>query len=221
MRVEAGRDEQQLGLERRDRRPRPARTPRGSPRRRCRRRAAGCSSVSPCSPGPAGARVERPLVERDEEDRRVVADDRLGAVAVVDVPVEDRDPPDAELGLRPARRDRDRVEEAEAHRAARLGVVPGRPREREAAAARRLDRRAGGEQRRLEGRRGADRVGVEPARRARARARRAPRVWQRRTSSSARAARTRRTGSARAAPRSGPATPGGRRSDGAARSRDG
>ena len=84
---------------------------------------------------PAGPGIERPLVQRDEEDRRVVADDRLRPVPVVDVPVEDRDPPEPELGLRPARGDRDRVEDAEAHRAVRLGVVPGRPREREAAAA--------------------------------------------------------------------------------------
>ena len=111
----------------------------------------------------ARAGVERPLVERDEEDRRVVADDRLRPVAVVDVPVEDRHPAEPELRLGPARGDRDRVEDAEAHRAPRLGVVSRRPREREAAASGRLDRGAGGEQRGLVRRLGADRVAVEPA----------------------------------------------------------
>ena len=51
-----------------------------------------------------------------------------------------------------ARGDRDVVEEAEAHRPVGGRVVPGRPHEREAAGARRLDRAAGGEQRRLEAR---------------------------------------------------------------------
>ena len=50
---------------------------------------------------PAGAGVERPLVQRDEEDGRVVPEDRLRPVPVVDVPVDDRDPPDARA--RPAR----------------------------------------------------------------------------------------------------------------------
>jgi hypothetical protein len=35
-------------------------------------------------------------VERDEEDALVSAEDLLGAVAVMDVPVEDREPPDPE-----------------------------------------------------------------------------------------------------------------------------
>ena len=39
----------------------------------------------------ARARVERPLVERHEENRVVARDDVLRAVAVVDVPVDDRD----------------------------------------------------------------------------------------------------------------------------------
>ena len=47
--------------------------------------------VSRCSPGPAGARVERPLVQRDEEDGVVVPEDVLRSVPVVDVEVHDRD----------------------------------------------------------------------------------------------------------------------------------
>ena len=113
---------------------------------------------------PAGARVERPLVQRDVEDGRVVPEDVLRPVAVVDVPVDDRDPLEAELGLRRARRDRDVVEEAEAHRAVGGRVVAGRPHEREAAGADRLDRAAGGEQRRLVARLRRRRVAVEPGR---------------------------------------------------------
>ena len=66
-----------------------------------------------------GPRVERPLVQGDEEDRVVVAHDRLGAVAVVNVPVDDRHSLDSELRLRVAGRDDDVVEDAEPHRAVR------------------------------------------------------------------------------------------------------
>ena len=40
---------------------------------------------------PAATRIERPLVEGDEQHRRVVVEDVLGPVAVVDVPVKHRD----------------------------------------------------------------------------------------------------------------------------------
>ena len=49
-----------------------------------------------------------------------------GAVAVVNVPVEDEDAPRAQLADRQLGGDRDVVEEAEAHRALGLGVMPGR-----------------------------------------------------------------------------------------------
>src|SRR6202021_1994949 len=39
--------------------------------------------------GAAAARIERPLMGRDEQDVGVVPEDRLRAVAVVDVPVDD------------------------------------------------------------------------------------------------------------------------------------
>jgi hypothetical protein len=113
---------------------------------------------------PPAAGVERPLVERDEQDRVVVAEDRLGAVAVVDVEIDDRHPLQPEPPLRRPGRDRDVVEEAEAHRPASERVMAGRPDEREAAAERGLDRGAGRERRRLERRRGAERVAVEPDR---------------------------------------------------------
>src|SRR5205085_7266390 len=83
--------------------------------------------------GPAAAGIERPLVHRGEEDRVVVAEDLLGAVAVVDVPIDDRHAPDPELGLGLPRSDRDVVEQAEAHRATGQRVVAGRADEREAA----------------------------------------------------------------------------------------
>ena len=107
---------------------------------------------------PAGAGIERPLVERGEEHRVVVPERRLRPVPVVHVEVDDRHA----LASGCARRDRDVVEDAEAHRAIGQRMMAGRPHEREATAARRLDRRSGGERRSLEGRVGRDRVAVEP-----------------------------------------------------------
>ena len=125
--------------------------------------------------------------------------------------------PSAELGLRPAGGDRDRVEEAEAHRprrARRDGRAAARARSRRGAPPR--SRRPAASSAASKRRLGADRVGVEPAAASRARARGAPGCG-----SAGRPprspARTRRTGSARAAPRSVPATRDGRRSDAGAR----
>ena len=113
---------------------------------------------------PTGAGIERPLVHRDEEHRRVRSKDVLGAVSVVDVPVDDRDPPDTELGLRVTGRDCDVVEEAEAHRPVRRRVVPRRPYQREPIAADRFDRGAGREHRRLVCRVRSNRVRVDERR---------------------------------------------------------
>jgi hypothetical protein len=82
----------------------------------------------------------------------------------VHVPVDDRNSLDPELRLRPARRHRDAVEDAKAHRAPGKRVVPRRPCERKAAPASRLERGTGGEQRSLEGRLAGNRVRVEPGR---------------------------------------------------------
>ena len=79
------------------------------------------------------------------------------------VPVDDRDAVQPELRLRPAGGDRHVVEEAEPHRPFALGVVAGRPCERESATPHGFDRSAGREQRGLVGRLGAQRVGVDPA----------------------------------------------------------
>ena len=96
------------------------------------------------APGP---RIERVLVERHVEHVRVVPEDRLGAVAVVGVPVEHRHPLDAG-GPRVRRRDGGVVHQAEAHGAGRLGVVAGRPAEAErgpdVAGQHGVDRRRGG-----------------------------------------------------------------------------
>ena len=88
-----------------------ARRPARSPRRRC---PAGSGTLTIASPGVstcAGVvRIQPVLVQRDRQHGRVVAEDRLGAVAVMDVPVEDRDARRAAGELRPARRHRGRVE---------------------------------------------------------------------------------------------------------------
>ena len=102
-------------------------------------------------------------MEGHEEDRVVTGDDVLGAVAVMHVPVDDRDAMQPELRLCPACGDRHVVEQAEPHRPFALGVVPRRPGECESAKTYRLDRSAGREQRSLVGRLGAHRVGVDPA----------------------------------------------------------
>ena len=115
--------------------------------------------VRPAGPGP-----ERPLVQRDRQDGVVAAEDRLGAVPVVDVEVDDGDSLEIELVLRPASRDRGVREQTEAHRPLDERVVAGRPHEREAAPPHGLDRAAGGEEGSLvAGRRGHG-VEVEPGR---------------------------------------------------------
>jgi hypothetical protein len=110
---------------------------------------------------PARARPERPLVERDEEDGVVAPEECLGAVAVMDIEVDDRDPLQAELLLRVPRRDGDVVQEAEAHRAAGESVMPGRPDERESASVDGFERDPGRERRRPPGRLRGDGVRVE------------------------------------------------------------
>ena len=75
----------------------------------------------------AGAGIERHLVGRRVHDGSVVPEDVLGAVAVVDVEIDDGDALDAMGRLGVAGGDRRVVEEAEAHRRRRLGVVAGRP----------------------------------------------------------------------------------------------
>ena len=113
--------------------------------------------AGPTRPGP-----ERPLVERDREHRRVVREQRLRAVSMVNVEVDDGDSLEPELELRVAGGNGDVREDAEAHRSRLERVVPRRPNQREPAARDGLDRAPGGKTRRLPGRRGGVRVGIEP-----------------------------------------------------------
>ena len=117
----------------------------------------------------ARAGIERHLVGRGVEDGRVGPDDRLGAVAVVDVPVDDGDAGGAVGPLGVAGGDDGVVEEAEAHGLARLrrgGPADARRRRRWR---RCRHHRVDGEARRARGARAAAialrrqrRVGVEP-----------------------------------------------------------
>ncbi len=111
------------------------------------------------------ARVERGLVRREVEDRGVLPEGVLRAVAVVEVPVDDEDPLGRPGELERARRDRDVVEEAESHGTARLRVMAGRTDERQAVrepsagdARREIDEAPRGQARRARG--VAARVGV-------------------------------------------------------------
>ncbi len=112
--------------------------------------------------GATGARIERPLVQRHAQHGVVAAKDRLGAVPVVDVPVDDRDPFDPELHLRVAGGDSCVAEDAEPHRVRRHRVVAGRADECEAAELDGADGAAGGETGGLPRGRAAERVAVEP-----------------------------------------------------------
>src|SRR5207248_894981 len=86
------------------------------------------------------------------------------AVAVVDVPIDDRHAPDPELGLGVPRSDRDVVEQAEAHRATGQRVVAGRADEPEADPLHGLERTTSREERRLPACLRGDRVRVEQGR---------------------------------------------------------
>ena len=76
--------------------------------------------------GCAGAGIERHLVDRGVEHAGILPEDVLRAVAVMHVPVDDGDAFGPMRCLRVAGRDRGMVEEAEAHGALALGMVPGR-----------------------------------------------------------------------------------------------
>ena len=77
--------------------------------------------------GRARPGVVRPLVKARIKDRGVVLEEVLGAVPVVDVKVDDRDPLESVDLLEVARGDRCVVDETKAHGSRRLGVVSRRP----------------------------------------------------------------------------------------------
>ena len=125
VRVESGRDQQQLGLET---------FQRGQP-------VLGHRSAEPFPACPGGERhiddmfvaaagaaigVERMLEGGAQHHARLVVKNVLRAVAVMHVEIRDRDAPQAVLRQRVRRADRDVIEDAEAHRARALGMVAGR-----------------------------------------------------------------------------------------------
>ena len=73
---------------------------------------------------PAGARIERPLVGADEQDARIVVEDRLRSIAMMGVEVEDPHP--LAVPQRGRRNDGDVGHQAEAHRVGRGGVMARR-----------------------------------------------------------------------------------------------
>ena len=90
----------------------------------------GVEGVAEAAPGAgfvaaAGAGVEGRLVGGEEEDGVVVVEGVLGAVAVVDVPIDDEDFADAIFFLGVAGGDGDVVEDAESAAAGLGGVVAG------------------------------------------------------------------------------------------------
>src|SRR5690606_6669570 len=116
----------------------------------------------------ARARIVMVEVQRQVEDTRILVEDVLRAVAVMHIPVDDQDALDAVFRLCSTRRDRDVVEQTEAHCAIRGRMMSGRTAQRERgprAAAHDevdgIDRTARGGCRRIPGRRRHDRIGVE------------------------------------------------------------
>jgi len=83
---------------------------------------AGADSVAVACAG-----VVRVLMEADIEHPRIIEEDTLRAVPMVDIPVDDGDPVEPRLAGQPSSRDRDIVEEAESHRPAPLCVMSRRP----------------------------------------------------------------------------------------------
>src|SRR6266480_2133691 len=77
--------------------------------------------------GRPGTRIPGPLVHRDEMDVGLAFDQRLGSVAVMDVPIDYQDSVQPVFLARVMGGDGDIPEETESHRAVVDGVVSGRP----------------------------------------------------------------------------------------------
>src|SRR5215213_9998773 len=85
---------------------------------------ASCALFAPRS----RPRIPRILMRREEVDGRIVVEDPLRAIAVMNVPIDDRDPFDLRIfALRVAGCNRDVVEKTEAHRSLFRRVMSGRP----------------------------------------------------------------------------------------------
>ena len=172
MRVEAGRDDHEVG-------PEALAAAAGSRFRIASRNwsppspgRSGALTMVLCSPRSvqrAGAGIERHLVRRAVHHGRVGPENLLAAVAVMHVEIDDRDALGAVLLLRVARRDRRIVEQAEAHRPSRSrrDGRAGASRRRRCGPCRhhlvdRLHRAAGRAQRRLEAAGRHRGVGIDP-----------------------------------------------------------
>ena len=77
--------------------------------------------------GGASPGVPRPLVHRDEVNVRLILDQRLSAVAMMDIPVDDENALQSMFLARVVRGDGDVAEQAESHRAIVDSMMTGRP----------------------------------------------------------------------------------------------
>ena len=75
----------------------------------------------------AGSGIERELMGRDVEHVRIVFEDVLGSVAMMNVPVEDEDTRRGAVGLQCTHSDCHVIEEAETHGARSFRVMSRRP----------------------------------------------------------------------------------------------
>ena len=100
---------------------------------------AGAGALAVLVERPRAGREVRVLVQRDGQHAGVVVEGGLRAVAVVDVPVNDRDALEAAVRQRVVDRDGGVAEQAEAHAGVGHRVVPGRADERERVAHRAVE----------------------------------------------------------------------------------
>ncbi len=84
-----------------------------------------CTMRSPIV-GCAGPWIPRPLMHRDEMDIRLIFDEGLGAVPVMDVPVDNQNSLETMLPSCIVSRERDISEETESHRPVMNGMMTGR-----------------------------------------------------------------------------------------------
>ena len=75
----------------------------------------------------AGSRIKRPAVHRKEANRRIFPEDRLRAIAVVNVPIDDQNTMESVVLYRVPGAYGDMIDEAEAHGAIGKRVVAWRP----------------------------------------------------------------------------------------------
>ena len=84
-------------------------------------------AMGPAIVGGPGPRIPRPLVHRDEMDVGLILHERLGAIAVMDVPIGDQNAREPVLLSCVVGREGDISEKAESHGAVANRVMPRRP----------------------------------------------------------------------------------------------